>query len=352
VLIRIAQQYCGFNVVYFWVTEFLEGSTQLTPIDPQNVELNKLQGQLSGVLAQARASSTNQAYMRSFQKWKEWTLSHSKVRILPANPQFVALYLIDLANSAASFSVVKAAVCGIAWAHKLSGLDSPSDNELVAETLAGLKVRLAKPRLRKEPFSVALLNQLFVNMAVTDLTDVRNVALMGLAFYAFLRFDDVARLKVNNIAMHRTHVEINIEKAKNDQLRQGNVVVIAKLAQHCPVAVLQLYMQLANSRAAADNFLFRRIICVGSSKKLHDSRHPLKYSNVRDIVKAKAITLGLDPTCYGTHSLRAGGCSSAANSGISDRLFQRHGRWASVAAKDGYVKDSLKSRLSVTQCMT
>ena len=48
-----------------------------------------------------------------------------------------------------------------------------------------------------------------------------------------------------------------------------------------------------------------------------------------------------------THSLRSGGATAAANAGVPDRLFLRHGRWSSVSAKDGYVKDSLASRLSV-----
>ena len=300
---------------------------------------------------QARASSTTQAYQRAFQKWKDWALGHTKVSVLPATPHCLSLYLIHLANSASSFSVINSAICGVAWAHKLSGLDSPAESVLVRETLAGLKVQLAKPRQPKDPFQVDHINRLFIMMVRTDLTDVRNVALMGLSFYAFLRFDDVARLKVCNITLHSTHVEISIEKAKNDQLRQGNVVVIAKREQHCPVAVLQLYMQLAELQVASDNFLFRRVVNVGSAKRLHISRQPLKYSNVRDIVKAKALSLGLTPASFGTHSLRAGGCSAAANAGVSDRLFQRHGRWASVAAKDGYVTDSLESRLSVTQCI-
>ena len=38
-----------------------------------------------------------------------------------------------------------------------------------------------------------------------------------------------------------------------------------------------------------------------------------------------------------------------ANADVADRLFQRHGRWKSVAAKDGYVDDSLDSRLSVSK---
>ena len=43
------------------------------------------------------------------------------------------------------------------------------------------------------------------------------------------------------------------------------------------------------------------------------------------------------------------GASAAANAGVADRLFQRHGRWKSVSAKNGYVEDSLESRLLVSK---
>ena len=53
----------------------------------------------------------------------------------------------------------------------------------------------------------------------------------------------------------------------------------------------------------------------------------------------------------GTHTpLRSGG-AAAANAGISDRLFKRHGRWSSDLAKGGYVKDFLFSRLSISQAL-
>ena len=58
-----------------------------------------------------------------------------------------------------------------------------------------------------------------------------------------------------------------------------------------------------------------------------------------------------DPSVYGTHSFQSGGASRAANSGVNDRVFQRHGRWKSVAAKDGYVKDDMSSRLAVSKSL-
>lgn len=51
---------------------------------------------------------------------------------------------------------------------------------------------------------------------------------------------------------------------------------------------------------------------------------------------------------YFLHSLRSGGATAAANKGIKDRLFKRHGRWLSDSVKDGYVKDDLRERLSVS----
>ena len=46
------------------------------------------------------------------------------------------------------------------------------------------------------------------------------------------------------------------------------------------------------------------------------------------------------------YSLRAGGASLAANKGIPDGLFKRHGQWKSNRAKDDYVEDDLKIFLS------
>ena len=53
--------------------------------------------------------------------------------------------------------------------------------------------------------------------------------------------------------------------------------------------------------------------------------------------------------CLSFHySLRSGGVSAAANNGVRDPLFKRHGRWKSENIKDGYVKDNIHSLLSVS----
>lgn len=58
-----------------------------------------------------------------------------------------------------------------------------------------------------------------------------------------------------------------------------------------------------------------------------------------------------DIFAIGTHSLRRGGAIAAANACLPDCLFKRHDCWSSESAKDGYVKDSLSSRSSVSYAL-
>ena len=77
----------------------------------------------------------------------------------------------------------------------------------------------------------------------------------------------------------------------------------------------------------------------------------MSYSTLRELFKKKLSELGYPSEEFGLHSLRAGGASAAANAGVPDRLFKKHGRRKSENAKDGYIEDSLDSRLSVSRQM-
>jgi len=54
---------------------------------------------------------------------------------------------------------------------------------------------------------------------------------------------------------------------------------------------------------------------------------------------------------FSTQLLRVWGDTAAANAGVEDRLFQRHVRWKTVSAKNGYVEDKLTSRFSVSRML-
>lgn len=108
---------------------------------------------------------------------------------------------------------------------------------------------------------------------------------------------------------------------------------------------------MANIDVTSDEFLFRALSYLKKSNTfvLRKKNDKLSYTRVREIVRFALVSIGLDVKNFGLHSLRSGGATAACNFGVSDRLFKMHGRWKSENAKDGYIAESLQSKLSVTQ---
>ena len=101
----------------------------------------------------------------------------------------------------------------------------------------------------------------------------------------------------------------------------------------------------------SDHFVFRALSKCKSGHKLVVINRPLSYSTIREYFKVNFKDVVPDISLFSTHSLRAGGASAAANASVQDCLFQRHGRWKSVSAKNRYVDDSLGSRLAVSKML-
>ena len=80
----------------------------------------------------------------------------------------------------------------------------------------------------------------------------------------------------------------------------------------------------------SDEYLFRRISSSGNRKRLVSVNKPISYSVYRDSFKKSFSDIVSDISRFSTHSTRSGGATLAANSGVSERNIQRHGRGASV----------------------
>ena len=120
----------------------------------------------------------------------------------------------------------------------------------------------------------------------------------------------------------------------------------------CPVKIFKRYLcQLERFPVDVTHYVFRALSKTKSGHSLVSVNKPISYSSIRDYFKTSFKDIVPDIALFSTHSLRAGGASAAANAGVADRLFQRHGRWKSVSAKNGYVDDSLSSRLSVSKSL-
>ena len=314
-------------------------------------ELKELATILPTVVLSSRAPSTVKKYSGAFLRWKKWLTQKFEADCCPAKPIQVSLYLTYLITKSSTSVPVEEAVNAISWAHQIACTDDPTQSELVRQVLAGAKRILAHKTTKKEPITPEILAQLVDTFAgeKADLDDVRVITWCLIGFAGFLRYSELAALKESDIMIFPEHMEIFIESSKTDQYRDGAWVVIARTTTKiCPVKMVERYITLGEISGSPDLHLFRGITRTKNGVKLR-KQGGLSYTRMRELLLEKLEKIGLNPKQYGLHSLRAGGATAAANAGVPDRLFKRHGRWRSENAKDGYVKDSLTCRLSVTR---
>ena len=132
-------------------------------------------------------------------------------------------------TEAKTASPLESAVHRIAWFHQLGSKPSPSNHPLVKSTLAGAQRLLAHQTTKKEPIAVSQLEQLVVSKAdsVASLYNICSVVICLLAFAAFLRFDELAKLVRSDVEIENDTLKLFIQSSKTDQYRDGAWIVVA-----------------------------------------------------------------------------------------------------------------------------
>ena len=139
-------------------------------------------------------------------------------------------------------------------------------------------------------------------------------------------------------------------QSKTDVYREGKDVIISCTGtMTCPVNMLKRYLALAHIPSNNTDYIFRGLTFCKSTNtyKLRNSGK-LSYSSAHEILLNTVDHIGLDKTKFGLHSLRSGGATAAAAAQIEDIISIKYGHWKSEKAKDGYVKQNLSQRLSIT----
>lgn len=184
-----------------------------------------------------------------------------------------------------------------------------------------------------------------------DLMDLRTVVMCMMAYTGFLRFNELSSIRLGHVTFNDEGFKLIIPSSKTDKYHEGRAVVISSCEPgYCPVELLMKYVKLAEIKDA-DSFIFRSLSKVKGGYRLREMNQPMSYTRVREIILHALRPLVDDVSKFGVHSLRAGGATAAAQAGVQDRLFKRHGRWKTENAKDGYVKDSVKDLLSVSKSL-
>jgi hypothetical protein len=280
-------------------------------------------------LAQQRAYSTTAAYLARFNLFRRYVMCCRVPVVFPLVVSVVLGYLQGFVDRGCVCGTVRGHLDAIAWAARLAGYDGLLTNSLVVDFMSGCS-RVCPPVRRgaKQCWTVAMLHRVY------DLYEprfsrgcwLRNVAMLFIGFYGFLRVSELLALRVSDLGLHGEVLRLTIRRSKCDQTSRGRVVLIERSeSRYCAVALLTRFVSLVEPSE-------RHLFCA------HRLNAPVTCSSFTKVVRDAAQAIGCDPRAFSPHSLRSGGATEAARRGWSREEIARHGRWASMQSVDRYVQ--------------
>ena len=125
-------------------------------------------------------------------------------------------------------------------------------------------------------------------------------------------------LTIKDISLDKESLEIRIKYSKTDQTSKGTTVVIGRTNQStCPHAIVNKFIRYRRHASRSDA-LFR--FKDGSL---------LTRPKLQKMLRHTFSSLKLPVEQFGTHSLRIGSATAAAEAGVSVPLIKALGRWSS-----------------------
>jgi len=196
----------------------------------RHANIEQLLQMLPAALSGAKASSTMKRYTLAWGYFKKWCAGHD-LSFLPALPLTVALYLLKLTQTANTFSTVKVASAAIAPFHSFASQPEVTRSPVVAAIREHARRNLRAGDNRKEPLPYDKVVEVCKLLAERPSGRLRNLllaAVISLGFCGFLRYDDLAHIKVKGILLSSdgASMEISLESRKIDQYREGSKILV------------------------------------------------------------------------------------------------------------------------------
>ena len=316
-----------------------------------DAEITMLRKSLPYLIKNGVANSTYGKYYGAWEKWTKWS-AEKKLVSRPADPFYVAIYLNHLLFVNKTKGAITSAFYGVRWGHRVVGLESPTDNPLTKLAYEGALRLCGGEKIKKDPIPVETIKSVVEKYSYEklDLMSLRFGVVCLIGFAGFLRIDELLNTKLKNVTIFADHMKIYLPKSKTDQHREGEKVVIARTGtRFCPVGQVEKFLTEAklDIERNKDAYIVPRLHKTRKGHKASKTKG-ISKTTMSEIFQKNTASFRKEDENFGLHSLRSGGASSAANHGVPDRLISKQGRWASESARNGYIKDNKKARMSVS----
>ena len=280
-----------------------------------------------------KAENTIDAYESDWNDFCDWCAYHKETP-LPALSTVIVNYINDLANYA-TVATIRRRISAISENYNAAGLSdrNPCRDWIVRETLIGLSRQKGVAQKGKTPIYWEEIRRMIALMDLKKLVDMRDRAILLLGFMGAFRRSEISGLDAEDISFVPQGMVITITHSKTDQMSVGQQVGIPYLEepQYCAVRAVQDWLK---DSGISSGPLFRSI-----SKWGKVSPHRLSDKSINLVIKKYVGLIGLNPELYGAHSLRHGFATSAALSGLEERIIMKQTRHRSVEMVRRYINE-------------
>lgn len=306
---------------------------------------------------------TQERYRGNWDKFVGWCDLYG-YNALPAHPKVVAAYLAEhaeLLNGDGEYeyqpSYLDRWVSALNWVHETNGYIKPGNFPDVSRTMTGIRRDRATAARKAKPL---MLDEVRRIIETADLhtfpygvTNTRDTTIVLLGFAGAFRRSEIAGLQFRDVVRHpQDGLHITLRQSKTDQEGHGLVTALPYGTNPvtCPVCAFARWTKMATLvRTPARGLLIRELreqridehICHQPLPELDliEPTRPLfqplsrngrvtKPTPIAGSTVMKAVTdgvkrIGLDPTAYSGHSLRAGFVTQAKRNGATDDEVMR-----------------------------
>ncbi len=198
-------------------------------------------------LDSARARNTIRGYRSSFHQFEQWCETVGLCP-MPAGPETIACYLGAQAGRLRAATLAHH-LAAIAKAHKSAGFPSPiKDNQLIAETLKGIKRTHGTAAKQKAPVLTEDL-RMMLRLLPNNVLGIRDRALLLVGFAGAFRRSELVSLDVADLQFTAEGLLITLRRSKTDQDGEGRQIAIphGKHAETCAVRAVHAWLDAATS---------------------------------------------------------------------------------------------------------
>lgn len=294
------------------------------------------------LLSTSVAESTLQTYNRGLSSFHQFRLKFGFDNVWPVPVFDIMCFIANSFQNGLSHSTINCYLAGISFFSKINNHEDNTQNFVVRKMLEGIKRTVGSPKDGRLPITRDLLKRIIMCLPSVCKSNYE-AKLFGsafsLCFHAFLRVGEIAVSKGNvnhvishqNVKLFQNNIELLLVSSKTDQTAAGAVInVLAQPDKEmCPLSLLKSY-------------LFERPPYVGPLF-CHFDGSPLTRYQISSLLTKSLKFLGVDPSCYSTHSIRIGAATTCCMEGVQDDQIMELGRWKSHSAYKRYIRIPAKN---------